>query len=81
MTSTLDISSAIHDPINHATDGARLFAANVPTFSAIALTSNEILTKAKTPNVIDLLCVDDEGVESEVFKRSESFLKQKTTHL
>jgi FkbM family methyltransferase len=68
MTSTLGIASEIPNPLTHAEEGVGFWGGRVFQFEARALTLNAILVEAKSPDKIDLLSLDVEGVELEILK-------------
>ncbi len=68
MTSTLGVTSEIQNPVDHAMKGEKFWGGNTFVFEAIALTLNSILIEANSPNAIDLLTLDVEGVELEILK-------------
>jgi len=68
MTSTLGIKSDIEDPMDHANKGAEFWGGTPFLFKAPASTLNSILIEANAPKLMDLLCLDVEGVELEILK-------------
>jgi FkbM family methyltransferase len=68
MTSTLDIKSDVADPWLHAHNGSRFWGGQPFVFEAPARTLNQVLANTRSPNRIDLLSLDVEGVELEILK-------------
>lgn len=68
MTTALGVESDIHEPVEHANRGTKFWGGKPFMFEAPALTLNSVLIEANSPNLIDLLSLDVEGVELDILK-------------
>lgn len=68
MTTALGVESDISEPVVHANQGNKFWGGKAFIFEAPALTLNSVLIEAKSPNLIDLLSLDVEGVELDILK-------------
>jgi FkbM family methyltransferase len=70
MSTPLGLESDIDNPLEHANLGQQFLNSTdkIFSFGAIAIPLNNLLEKAKSPKLIDLLSLDVEGGEIEVLK-------------